>query len=77
MRRSVLLYMGRAGSSCSCDHVRREEGRDGVDGDVLEALRLAGREECERDRLVEEEGGDDGGWDGAAGAKERLSTESR
>lgn len=73
VRRKVLvLYKAREGSSCSCDHLRREEDAEGV---VLEALRLAGSDECERERLLDDEGRDGGRSD--AGAKERLSTESR
>lgn len=50
VRRSVcLLYNAREGSSCSCDHLRSDDDDPaaGVEGDVLEALRLAGSDECE------------------------------
>ena len=75
VRRSALPYMERGGSSCSCDHLRRVEEPEGVGGDALEALRLPGREEWERDRFAEDEARDEG-RSGAA-ANERLSTESR
>jgi hypothetical protein len=51
------------------------EEPEGVGGDALEALRLPGREEWERDRFAEDEARDEG-RSGAA-ANERLSTESR
>lgn len=47
-----------------------------LEGKVLDALRLPGKDEWERDRLLEEEARDRG-RSAAAGAKERLSTESR
>ena len=75
VRRRALLYTERAGSSVSCDHLRGEDGREEVDCDELEALRLPGKEEWDRDCFAEEVGVDGGRSD--AGAKDRVSTESR
>lgn len=76
-RNSFLVYRACEGWSCSCDHLRSEEEVDVVAGEVLDALLLAGREECERERWAddEDEGRDGGRSD--AGANERLRTESR
>lgn len=54
---------------------------EGVGGEVCEGRRLPGREECERERLSEEdeeeELRDRWGRSEVVGAKERLRTESR
>lgn len=78
MRRSLfLLYSARSRSLCSsCDHLRKDEDPDGVGGEVLDARRLAGRDEWDLDRLAEDEKGRDGGRS-ELGPKDRLRTESR